>query len=212
MHANTEHFVIAVTGASGAGKTTLVGGLVQELGDATALYFDDYHPGRVDSSSYPKDLAQWLADGADPADWDTPQMVADLQALMRGETIAHPYNQTSIPSATFIVLEEPFGRTRATLKDLIDHVIAIDIPLEVALARRLLRTANNPHFKEHPEEFGPSIVDYLNLYLEVARPLYIAVNQYVYQDYDLMLDGLKPLAELVDEAARQVRIVAGSIL
>ena len=35
-------YVIAITGASGAGKTTLVQNVVKRLGDATALFFDDY--------------------------------------------------------------------------------------------------------------------------------------------------------------------------
>jgi uridine kinase len=51
-------FVIAIAGASGAGKSTLVKELVRELEDALAISFDDYHPGAVSSTNYPKDLEQ----------------------------------------------------------------------------------------------------------------------------------------------------------
>ena len=40
-----------------------------------------------------------------------------------------------------IVLEEPFGRERAEIADLIDFVVCIDLPLEIALARNAEFTA-----------------------------------------------------------------------
>jgi uridine kinase len=208
MHTSTERFVIAVAGPSGAGKSTLVKELVRELKDAVALSFDDYHPNAVPSTSYPKDLAQWLAEGAHPDSWTTPQMIADLQALLYGKTIATPDNKSMLEPATFIVMEEPFGRARTPMKKLVNYVIAVNTPLEVALARRLLREAGKPHFKEHPHELGSSMLNYLQIYLEIARPLYLAANEHVYKDCNLILDGLKPLPEIVDEAVKQVRIAA----
>ena len=53
-------FVVAVSSAPGGGKTTLVTGAAELLG-ATTLFFDDYR----DASTYPPDLKQWVADGAD---------------------------------------------------------------------------------------------------------------------------------------------------
>jgi uridine kinase len=62
MPANPDAcFVIAVSGPPGAGKSTTIRKLVARLGDAVALYFDDYEA----SSIYP-DMAPWLATGADP--------------------------------------------------------------------------------------------------------------------------------------------------
>jgi uridine kinase len=205
MHSNCGHFVIAVAGASGAGKSELVKALVQELGDAVALFFDDYHPKRVPSSSYPKDMAQWLAEGANPDHWDTPQMIADLQALLRGETITHPTSREALVPATFIVIEEPFGRARTPLKPLIDYVIALNTPPEVALARRILRESEYPYFQEHPDRFVLSLLKYLRIYLELGRPLYLAASECALKDCDLVLDGLKPMSELVKEAMQQVR-------
>jgi uridine kinase len=46
---STTPWVIAVAGPSGAGKTTLVRQLVARLGNAAALFFDDYES----SSTYP---------------------------------------------------------------------------------------------------------------------------------------------------------------
>src|SRR5215208_591824 len=60
MPANPDRcFVVAVSGPSGAGKSTAIRNLVERLGDAVALYLDDYEA----SSIYPN-IEQWLADGA----------------------------------------------------------------------------------------------------------------------------------------------------
>jgi len=56
------------------------------------------------------------------------------------------------------------------------------------------------------------MLSYLHIYLEIARPLYLAANSYVYKDCDLVLDGLKPMSEIVREAAGQVRAAASHLL
>ena len=55
-------FVVAVSSASGGGKTTLVTKAGQLLG-ATKLFFDDY----AGVSEYPQDMKKWVDDGADLA-------------------------------------------------------------------------------------------------------------------------------------------------
>ena len=65
-------FVIAVAGHSGAGKSTLIKNLAALLGNAIALGIDDY-----ESDSYPRSK-KWIADGADPNEFQTPQFFADV--------------------------------------------------------------------------------------------------------------------------------------
>jgi uridine kinase len=76
--------VIAINEASGAGKSTLAKALVQELGNAVPMYFDNYDPRIVPSSKYPSDISQWINNGANPNEWETPQLVEDLQVLRQG--------------------------------------------------------------------------------------------------------------------------------
>ena len=68
-------FVVAVSSAPGGGKTTLVTGVAELLG-ATMLFFDDYR----DASTYPPDLKQCVADGADLNLWKTPTFVSNRSA------------------------------------------------------------------------------------------------------------------------------------
>src|SRR5262249_16875977 len=65
-HQTQNHAVIAINGPPGAGKSRLVHALVQTLGEALPLHFDDYQPKRVPPSIYLFDPRQWLAEGADP--------------------------------------------------------------------------------------------------------------------------------------------------
>ena len=57
--------VIAIAGPSGGGKTTLVQHVAALLDHATQVYFDDYEA----VSTYPADMAAWIANGADPNAW-----------------------------------------------------------------------------------------------------------------------------------------------
>jgi uridine kinase len=193
-------FVVAVSGPSGAGKSTVVGNLVARLGNAVALYFDDYET----SSTYP-DIEQWLANGADPNDFQTPQLSADLELLAAGRAITLPHNGQIANPAPVIVLEEPFGRERAEVADLIDYVVCIDLPLEIALARKLLRMLNFFLAQQTPDAFAKHLQFFLPWYLETGRELYRLVQQRVLRSCDLIADGTLPpeaLADVIEKAVR----------
>lgn len=174
---------------------------------ATALHFDDY----ASVSEYPPDIKQWVEEGADVNEWRTPQFARDVVALKRGESIVSPKDGARIRPSEFIVIEEPMGRARAEMATLIDFVAVIDIPLEIALARRLLRDLDpisrqdiEKATKEKPAEGLVQIVtyleDYLSGYLDAGRALYIAVQERAKANCDLVLDG----SLSVDELARQI--------
>jgi uridine kinase len=193
-------FVIAVSGPSGAGKSTAVRNLVARLDGAIALYFDDYEA----SSTYP-DMTQWLAQGADPNQFQTPLLSADLRVLHAGKAIALPHNGEIAHPAHVIVLEEPFGRERAEIADLIDFVVCIDLPLEIALARRLLRMLGLFLADQTPDAFAKQLQSFLPWYIESGRDLYRAMQQLVLQNCDLIADGMLPPDALAEEIETAVR-------
>src|SRR5947209_18841098 len=102
MDVRRDSFVIAINGASGSGKSTLVKALVQELGNAVAMYFDDYDPRIVPSSKYPTDISQWINNGADPNKWETPQLVEDLQVLRQGNSVTNLKTKEVLQPSAFI--------------------------------------------------------------------------------------------------------------
>jgi len=208
---NLPNYVIAVSSVSGGGKTALVKCTADLLG-GTALYFDDY----ASVSEYPPDIKQWVEEGADVNQWQTPQFARDVAALKRGDSIVSPKDGARIRPSEFIVIEEPMGRARAEMATLIDFVAVIDTPLEIALARRLLRdlgpVSREDIDKATKEKLAEGVIqivtyleDYLSGYLDAGRLLYIAVQEQAKANCDLVLDGFLPVDELSQQIVTAVK-------
>lgn len=98
-----------------------------------------------------------------------------------------------------IVVEEPFGRSRPELGTLIDFVAVLDTPLEVALARRLLRELRCGE-KSERGNLSSRHIKFLEEYLEKGvRDLYVAVQRLAVKRADVVLDGLLAPDDLADK-------------
>ena len=194
-----DTLVIAVAGTSGSGKTTLVRVVAGLLGDAATLFFDDYE----NSSTYPTDWSAWWRAGGDPDAVKTPQLAADLRTLRGGASVLYPTSGHSIAPAAFVVVDEPFGRARAEVRNLIDFVACLDVPLEVALARRVLRaldaTQNDSHLRDELRQIARSYLP------ATSREVYRAANAAPTARCDLILDGLRDPQALAAELFHAVR-------
>ena len=108
------------------------------------------------------------------------------------------------------------GRERVEMAPLIDFVVVIDTPLEIALTRRLLRDIG-PISLEHiekasKEQLAEGFVEivtylegYLSGYLDVGRDLYIAVQERAKENWDLELDGCLSVDELAQQISTAVK-------
>jgi uridine kinase len=140
--------VVAVSGVSGAGKTTIVEQLADQF-NSPYLLFDDY----TDKHTYPQDMKAWLNKGADVCLIKTPRFVSALNSLVKQNNYR------------FIFIEEPFGRERQSMASLIDYVVLLDPSLELCLARII---------KRHTERNGSidTISKYLDKYQDHLRDIY----------------------------------------
>ncbi|WP_458126481.1 hypothetical protein [Paenibacillus sp. Z3-2] len=163
--------IIAIAAVSGGGKTTITSRLTQVLNNSTTLYFDDY------DLEGPDDVVDWVERGADCNEWNLKPLISDLRNLI------------SSKDTEFILLDYPFARLHDKLKD-IDLTIFIDTPLDIAMARRILRD-----FRDKNAE---AILEDLSLYLSGGRSGYESMLKTIKPNSDLIIDGLLPTEEIVN--------------
>lgn len=190
--------IVAVSGTSGAGKSTLMRHLAQLHGSASLLHFDDYIELGTDTDS----IQSWVEAGAPADEIKTPQLAEDLHNLRAGRTVQPPGRASAAISAELILLEEPFGRARRTVAPLIDLALHLELPADIALARRSLRRAQAVSETSEPDHHAAVLQDLaaqFEAYLGPQRQAYRLAEAQARAVADLILDGLRPLPQLVAE-------------
>lgn len=172
--------IIAIGAVTAGGKTTAVRALKARLPRTAALYFDDYtFAGEVE------DFAQWLSEGADVNVWDLSPLRADIEQICRSGAYG------------YLLLDYPFAYSHQMIRDLLNCCIFIDTPLDIAMARRILRDMQDASGEEIRRE--------AEIYLQSARPVYTAMVQSQLASADYVIDGAKPLDDIVSEAEQIIR-------
>lgn len=178
-------FVIAISGVSGSGKTTVTDELKRRLKNCAVLSFDDYD----DVCLIGRDINDLPTDRNGYDDWQVGPIAADIKQLLN-----EPLD--------YIILDYPFGRQNSTISPYIDLSVFIDVPLDVALARRLIRDYTDRSTERH-EIFVDlkAVGDYLKHYLKFQIP--------TYQNF---IDTQKPYADLVIDGMQDVKTNADQIV
>ena len=177
-------FVIGISSISGGGKTATTKKLATLLSNSVTLYFDDYD----DTNVHPENRQEWLQKGADYNAWKTPTLTKDLKTLKSGNPITSVLDGSIISPAQFIIFDAPLGRAHCDSGRFIDYMVFIDTPLDVAMARRLLRD-------DCPIE---SLKESLSSYLDGGRTIYLQFEQQIKEKSDLILDGSLPIDDLAE--------------
>lgn len=194
--------VIALSGVSCAGKSSLLRRTAELLGEAACLQFDDYKGVSV----YPPDLAAWVAAGADPDEWRTPAFAAALQALRQGQSVTLPEGRGVVEPRSYLVVEEPFGRARREVASSLDFVVYLDLPLDIAMIRKLRRDTARFAREVESADLQRWIDDFCAFYLDgPLRAVYRAAGERARAGADLVLDATRPLDELAQVIVERAR-------
>ena len=186
--------VVGITAVSGGGKTAAARRLAGVLAEAVAIHFDDYEETNV----YPADLHRWFADGADYEVYETPLFTRHLQALRAGRSVLYPIGGSVVGPARWVVADAPLGRAHSDSGRLIDLLIFIDTPLDVAMARRLLRDI------ELADEPLQHVMGELAGYEARARPIYEQFQERMRADADLIVEGTLGIDLVVERMRSEV--------
>lgn len=125
-------FVIAISGVSGSGKTAVTNELKERLENCAVLSFDDYD----DVCLIGRDINDLPTDRNGYDDWQVEPIVADIKRLLK-----EPLD--------YIIMDYPFGRQNSTIAPFIDLSVFVDVPLDVALARRIIRDYTDRGCERH---------------------------------------------------------------
>jgi uridine kinase len=180
-------YIIAINSVSGGGKTTLAKLLQESLPASVVFCFDDFDETNV----YPEDFYEWWKRGADLREFDCPGMRKAVdEEIQRG-------------AAEFIVLDYPFGRDHPRFETLIDLSVFVDTPLDVAMARRIIRDYRAVGEASAAAEVVEQLRGELAHYVEKARYPYLDTDRHK-PGSDLILDGWRSLQELRDQVLERV--------
>jgi uridine kinase len=187
-----SHKIIGISGISGAGKTTIAQELAKAL-KATAVFWDDFD----DISTSPKDYVAWFHSGQGNEAWDYPALATTLEKLKMGQQINHPALNHFLEPTKHIIFDAPMGRLHEQTGKYIDLWVHIDVPLDVALARRTIRD-----FKRDPRSVE-EVLKELRYYLEHSRPMFFSEEEK--KGADLVVDGTMSIEEQVKRIKTQLK-------
>lgn len=88
-----------------------------------------------------------------------------------------------------IILDYPFGYKQKQIAGFINFSLFIDTPLDISLARRMIRDFEN--------ESTESIINDMKGYLERGQSVCIQTQKISEEDSDLVIDGSLPINQIV---------------
>ncbi|WP_439876171.1 hypothetical protein ACSLGG_12650 [Bacillus mycoides] len=176
---NKKTKIISIAAVSGGGKTTITESLTHELTNSKALYFDSY---KFDNC--PADICKWIDDGANYDEWVLTPLIHDIEQIIQNNSL------------DYIIVDYPFAYLNREVGQFIDVTIFIDTPLDIAMARRILRD-----FKEGTID---EIHNDLKHYMIYARKAYLEAIHTVKPNSDIVLDGSLSVSEIINHAVEEL--------
>ncbi len=192
-------FIIGISAITGGGKTAVTLRLTEVLEDAVALHFDDYD----DTNVHPDDLQHWFVAGADYDAYKTPVFTRHLEALKAGESIRYPVGDAILGPASYVVADAPLGRAHTDSGRFIDLMVFIDTPLDVAMARRVLREIDREGRRPSSEVLEYAKGEWSG-YLAQARPIYEEFQERMRASSDMIVDGILSIDAIVETIRSEI--------
>lgn len=166
-------YIISISAVAGGGKTSITKALANNLNRAIAFYFDDY-----EYLEQPENIGEWINDGANPNAWNLSLIQNDIDNAIQSENY------------DYIVIDYPFGKNSGyELSNSINISILVDTPLDIALARRIVRDFDNKTKKD--------VLNELIAYPSIRK--YFVYNNDLEKYCDFTVNGCLSISEIVEE-------------
>ncbi len=184
-------FIISISGISGSGKTTVANALKERIANSKVIYFDSI-PGNLLGRNY----CEWSESGADCNEWTLTPIIDEIERL-------------GSESLDYIILDYPFGKTHSKVGAYVNFSVWIDIPLDISLARRILRDFTRRSAARLPLKGNTSeeVSTYLDFYLTRHRDTYFRHIETIRPYVNLIVDGIKRPEDIADEILAHIKII-----
>ena len=191
MNAAVKATVVSIAAPPGGGKTTLSRLLSAKLSNAPIVHYDDYE--KLTQRS-PAEIEAWLDRGARLDEIPIPGFAEKIAAL-------------TVSGARHVLVDAPVGRAHPPTAAMIDVLIFLDTPFDIALARVIRGQANLAARASEPgaaRNFAVWLESYLDNYVRFMRRSYEVQRATVMPTADLVLDGTLPPQRLTELAAAAI--------
>ncbi len=188
-------FILGMAGGTASGKSTLAAALGEMLGARAVLITHD---------QYYKTLPEEFAHNPvgynfdHPDSLDTAQLIADVDALKRGETVELPLfdfashsrsNETRrVAPASIVIVEGILVLAHAELRSRFDHSVYVHTPDDLRLVRRIRRDI---------EKRGRDVHGVLGQWEATVRPMHEEFVARSRSHADTVVYGTDPVDDLV---------------
>ncbi|MBC5630429.1 hypothetical protein H8S20_16340 [Clostridium sp. NSJ-6] len=98
-----------------------------------------------------------------------------------------------------MLLDYPFAYKNERAKQYIDYAIFIDTPLDVAMARRIIRNMSNKNVD--------LLKDDLNYYLSKGRVAYLEMIKTIKPNSDFIIDGNLSTHDIVSKIIKKIKVL-----
>lgn len=198
-----ETMVIGIAGGTGSGKTTLTQKLKERFGgDVSVLYHDNYYKSH---SELPYEKRCKL-NYDHPDAFDTELLIADLQALRRGEAVHSPtYDYTvhnraaetvEVRPARVILVEGILIFVDPALRELMDIKLFVDTDADVRILRRIMRDV---------KKRGRSLNSVVQQYLTTVKPMHEAFVEPSKRNADIIVPNGGENTTAIEMLAHHIR-------
>lgn len=174
--------IVAISGHPGGGKTTLTLALAKRLG-VQALHYDDFE---TMTKRPPAEVRRWIEQGSDYDEIDLARLAEELE-------------RHAASDVRLVLVDTLLGRAHRQTGQMIDLLIWIDTPPDIALARKIAEAAARATPGEAAQFVG-WLGSYMEHYQSFISGTYELQRQRVRPAADIVLDGRLGAAELADQA------------
>lgn len=178
--------IVAISGHPGSGKSSLTKALQDRLG-VPALHYDDYE---TITASPPAMIRDWIERGSNYDEIVLEPLVREMVRLAE-----------ATPRPKCVLVDTLLGRAHRATGELIDTLIWVDTPTDIALARKIREAAGRA--RATPGD-APAFVEWLESYLAhytgFIAGTYAEQRERVRPAADIVLDGRVSVDRLADEA------------